>query len=157
MSKYTWGWITNDGVRCKVNGETTATPERIIGMWGKLGNTYHETFLIECKPKQGIVNNWSIRPLATLLDINKERTYRFARNKKLVINEIVGAPEPESDRKIYQAWKCKCGHSFYTDLDKIPCLIKRFLVWLKFYLCPEVMDCESCHAKTARKGNVVEK
>ncbi len=153
MNKFTWGWITSDGVRCKVNGETNATPDKIIGIWGKYGNTYHETFLKECLPKDEKVNNWTVRPLATLLDINKERTYRFAQNKKLLVNEFTDAPELDKPKRIMQKWICKCGHSFYTQLEKMPNPVKR----IKSMLFSEFTECQECHSKTAKKANIVPK
>ncbi len=153
MNRFTWGWITSDGVRCKANGETTATPEKIIGIWGKHGKTYHETFLKECLPEEGTVNNWNIRPLATLLDINKERTYRFVKKKKLLINKIVGAPEPDAEKRILQKWQCKCGHSFYTSLAKMPCIIKR--IWSMLFT--KTIECQSCHTKTAKNSDIIKK
>ncbi len=146
MKSFTWGWITTDGVRCK--RETNATPDKIIGIWGEQGNSYYETFLKECLPSEGEVNNWTIRPLATLLDTNKERLRFFAKSKRLVINEISDAPESQSPRKILQKWECKCGHSFYTTLGKLPNFIIR--MWTR--LRPKLMDCESCHAKTAKEA-----
>ena len=157
MKIFTWGWITSDGVRCKSEGQTNATPDKIIGIWGLAGSIYYETFLKECLPSQEKVNNWTIRPLATLLDINKERTYQFAGNKKLVINDIVGGPEPETLKRIMQKWACECGHSFYTSLAKSPNFIKRIWTWIRFYFCPELMDCQSCHAKTAKKAGIIKK
>lgn len=150
MNKFTWGWITSDGVRCK--RETNAIPDKIIGIWSEQGDAYYETFLNECKPADGVINNWTIRPLATLLDTNKERLRFFANNRKLVINEICAAPEPETPKKILQKWKCKCGHSFYTALAKSPNFLKRIWTWARF--CPELTDCEICHAKTARKAGI---
>lgn len=152
MSKFTWGWIDKDGVRCKECGNTNANPDTIIGIWGKLGLTYHETYLKECTPETGKVNNWTIRPLATLLDINRERTYRYARNKKLVINEIVPAPEPDQKKRILQKWKCKCGHTFYSPLLKMPNPIKR--VW---GMLSGSADCQNCHSKTAYKNGIIRK
>ncbi len=154
MESFTWGWITIDGVRCKPRCETNATPDKIIGIWSEQGNAYYETFLKECKPSDGITNNWSIRPLATLLDTNKERLRFFAKNKRLVIHEISGAPEPEPAKKIFQKWECKCGHSFYTTLEKLPNFIIRMWMRIGFR---KLMDCESCHAKTAREAGVIEK
>ncbi len=155
MKSFTWGWITSDGVRCK--RETNATPDKIIGIWGMKGDSYYETFLKECLPPQGEVNNWTIRPLATLLDTNKERLRFFAKNKRLVINEISDAPKSEQAKKIFQKWECKCGHSFYTDLAKSPNFIIRLWMWVRCWLCPKLMDCESCHAKTAKKAGIIRK
>ena len=152
MKKFTWGWITSDGVRCK--RETNATPDKIIGIWSEQGDTYYETFLKECEPADGKVNNWTIRPLATLLDTNKRRLRLFAKNKRLVINEICDAPEPETPKKILRRWKCKCGHSFYTDLIK-PNPLKTIWIWIRSWHFPELVDCESCHAKTAQQEGIV--
>lgn len=149
MKKFTWGWITSDGVRCK--RETNATPDKIIGVWSEQGDAYYETFLKECLPPQGEVNNWTIRPLATLLDTNKERLHFFAANKRLVINEICAAPEPEAAKRVLQKWECACGHSFYTTLAKSPNFVKRMWSWLRFWCYPKLIDCEICHAKTAKK------
>ncbi len=157
MKSFTWGWITSDGVRCKPGCETNATPDKIIGIWGSQGNTHYETFLKECKPTDGIVNNWSIRPLATLLDTNKERLRLFAKSKRLVINDISGTGKLEPAKKIFQKWECKCGHSFYTDPAKSLNLIMRLWAWVRFLFCPEFIDCESCHAKTAKKTSIVRK
>ena len=157
MKSFTWGWITSDGVRCKSGCETNATPDKIIGIWGMQGNTHYETFLKECKPADGIVNNWSIRPLATLLDTNKERLRLFAKNKKLAINEICDAPKSDPTKKIFQKWECKCGHSFYTDLAKLPNFVIRMWAWVRFWVCPKLMDCESCHAKIAKEAGIVRK
>jgi len=157
MKKFTWGWITNDGVRHKSEGQTNATPDKIIGIWGLSSSVYYETFLNECLPPQGQVNNWTIRPLATLLDINKERTRQFAGNKKLIINEIVGEPEPNTPKRTMQRWVCKCGHSFYTNITKSPNFLKIIWTWIRSYFYPELMDCQSCHAKTAKKAGIVKK
>lgn len=155
MKKFTWGWITSDGVRCK--RETNATPDKIIGIWSEQGDAYYETFLKECLPSQGVVNNWTIRPLATLLDTNKERLRLFAHNKRLAITEISDAPEPETPEKILQKWICKCGHSFYTSLAKSPNFAKRIWAWIRLWLWAEFMDCQNCHAKTAKKAGIVRK
>lgn len=157
MNVFTWGWITNDGVRCKANGETNATPDKIIGIWGKAGLTYYETFLDECLPKSGEVNNWTVRPLATLLDINKERTRQFKGNKELVINEIVIGPEPKVPKRTMQKWVCKCGHSFYTNLTKPPNIVKRIWTWIKSCFRHEFIDCESCHVRAAKNAGIVRK
>lgn len=157
MKEFAWGWITSDGVRCKSQCQTNATPDKIIGVWGLGDSIYYETFLKECLPFEGEVNNWTIRPLATLLDINKERTHQFAGNKKLVINEIVGAPEPKVPKRTMQKWVCKCGHSFYTNLTKPPGFLKRIWTWIRLYFCPELIDCQSCHTRTAKKAGIVKK
>lgn len=152
MKKFTWGWITNDGVRCK--RETNATPDKIIGIWSEQGDAYYETFLKECLPESGTVNNWTIRPMATLLDTNKERLHFFAKNKRLIVNEIVDGPKPIAPEKVLQKWKCECGHSFYTTLAKSPNFLKRIWAWIRSYFCPEYIDCEICHARTATKSGV---
>ena len=157
MKSFTWGWITNDGVRCKCKRETNATPDKIMGIWGIQGDSYYETFLKECLPPQGEVNNWTIRPLATLLDTNKERLRFFAKSKRLVIREISDAPKSEPAKKIFQKWECKCGHSFYTDLAKSPNFIIRIWIWVRSRFYPKLMDCESCHAKTAKEAGIVPK
>ena len=165
---YEWGWITKDGTRQDSGGETSVMPEKIAGIWSIVKYkdietpSYHEIFLDEYKKSEK--GSWGERPITMLLKLMRIQAHKFARNNEAdlssIEDEIIALPTLFAEStKTLQLWKCKkCGHTFYTPLEKKQVWYLRILqCFLGVIGRPVYTTCQVCSELKAVKVKIVTK
>jgi len=157
---YVWGWITADDTRHPPGIGRNIKYGGIVGIWGEIlskdeVSLYRETYLYEYVDDPDVITSWTKRPLAMLQNLNMEQCLRFVYPDRIeAVPEIVSFNEPERVKtKTWQSWKCKCGHSFYTD----PGLKATIRQLIANGLRSTKMMCSVCNKLDAKKSGKVSK
>ncbi len=169
-SGYEWGWITSDGERHESGNQSRAMPGTIVGIWSTVERKgievpfRHEIFLEEYRKPKSDEGSWAKRPIAMLLKLSRNQSYNFAyadqTDNALIEGELIllSTPPSENTKKL-QLWKCKkCGHTFYTPLEKKQVwylrIRERFLGVIGH---PVYTTCQVCSELKAVKVKIVTK
>ncbi len=159
---FEWGWIMEGGQRQESGTATTAMPANIVGVWGKVhregkDDFYHEIFLAEYGKEIPKAVSMIERPLSVLLNLIRAQCIRLAYPEDgLISNEIFLLPEIKTPKfRTLQLWKCKCDHTFYTELTPKRLLrqVIKSLVTCKI----QRIACSSCNQVGAKKVKKVKK